>query len=186
MAGIGKLTLQISGSDVTASEELLSPADLSDVTPDPEVAERLAQIQEKQAGLLKTELGSTETTLWAGLIGGGVAVTRLVETNYGDFVADAFRYSGEAFMETAGAADADIPVIAVENGGGIRAGVANGVSVPKTGDGSAAVPGVIAVMALCCSAGAAAPACRKNPGKQADRPDARKYRENVDREEEMW
>lgn len=126
MAGIGKLTLQISGSDVTASEELLSPADLSDVTPDPEVAERLAQIQEKQAGLLKTELGSTETTLWAGLIGGGVAVTRLVETNYGDFVADAFRYSGEAFMETAGAADADIPVIAVENGGGIRAGVANG------------------------------------------------------------
>ena len=117
MAGVGKLTLQISGSDVTASEELLSPADVSDVTPDPEVAERLAQIQEKQAGLLKTELGSTETTLWAGLIGGGVAVTRLVETNYGDFVADAFRHSGEAFMETAGAADADIPVIAVENGG---------------------------------------------------------------------
>lgn len=161
MAGIGKLTLQISGSDVTASEELLSPADLSDVTPDPEVAERLAQIQEKQAGLLKTELGSTETTLWAGLIGGGVAVTRLVETNYGDFVADAFRYSGEAFMETAGAADADIPVIAVENGGGIRAGVANGVSVPKTGDGSTAVAGVIAVMALCCSAGAAAVMGRK-------------------------
>ena len=51
---------------------------------------------------------------------------------------------------------------------------ADAVSVPKTGDGSAAVPGVIAVMALCCSAGAAAPACRKNPGKQADRPDAGK------------
>ena len=126
MAGIGKLTLEISDEDVTATEELLSPADLSDVTPDAAVTERLAQIQDSQAGLLETTLGSTETTLWAGLIGGVVAVTRLVETNYGDLVTDAFRDAGETFMETAGGEDADLPVIAVENGGGIRAGVANG------------------------------------------------------------
>lgn len=125
MAGIGKLTLEISDTDVTAVEEQLTPADLADVTPDAEVAERLAQIQDSQADMLETTLGTTETTLWAGQIG-VVAVTRLVETNYGDLVADAFRDAGETFMETAGGEDADLPVIAVENGGGIRAGVANG------------------------------------------------------------
>lgn len=126
MGSIGKLTLRISGGDVTASEELLTPEELSDVTPDSEVSDRLAQIQEEQAEMLDTRIGSTNTTLWAGLIGGGVAVTRLVETNYGDFTADAFRDAAESFMETAGGADAELPVIAVENGGGIRAGIANG------------------------------------------------------------
>ena len=125
MAGIGKLTLEISDTDVTAVEERLTPADLADVTPDAEVTERLAQIQDSQADMLETTLGTTETTLWAGQIG-VVAVTRLVETNYGDLVADAFRDAGETFMKTAGGEDADLPVIAVENGGGIRAGVANG------------------------------------------------------------
>ena len=125
MEGIGKLTLEISDEDVTATEELLSPADLSDVTPDAAVTEKLAQIQDSQAALLETALGTTETTLWAGQIG-VVAITRLVETNYGDLVADAFRDAAESFMETAGGEDADLPVIAVENGGGIRAGVTNG------------------------------------------------------------
>lgn len=37
MAGIGKLTLKLNGEDVTAEEELLKPADLSDVVPDSEV-----------------------------------------------------------------------------------------------------------------------------------------------------
>ena len=126
MTGLGKLTLQVNGEDVTASEELLSPADLANVAPDEEVSAKLAQIQASQAELLEKELGTAETSLWAGLIGGGVAVTRLVETNYGDFTADAFRGAAETFMETAGGADMDLPVIAVENGGGIRAGVANG------------------------------------------------------------
>lgn len=126
MAGLGKLTLQVSGEDVTATEELLSPADLKDVAPDEEVSARLAQIQASQAELLERKIGIAETTLWAGLIGGGVAVTRLVETNYGDFTTDAFRGAAETFLTTVGGEDADLPVIAVENGGGIRAGVANG------------------------------------------------------------
>lgn len=57
MTGIGKLTLEISDEDVTATEELLSPADLSDVTPDAAVTERLAQIQDSQAGCLRQRWG---------------------------------------------------------------------------------------------------------------------------------
>lgn len=126
MSGVGKLTLTFSNEDTVASEELLSPADLSDVKPDSTVTDKLSEIEASQSALLNEETGSTETTLWAGLIGGGVAVTRLVETNYGDFTADAFRDAAETFMETAGKEDAAAPVIAVENGGGIRAGISNG------------------------------------------------------------
>ena len=54
-----------------------------------------------------------------------VALTRLVETNYGNFTADAFRSAAETYLQTLGT-DTDLPVIAVENGGGIRAMSPNG------------------------------------------------------------
>lgn len=125
MTGVGKLTLTIQENEVTASETLLGLGDLADVEPDSTVAGKLAEIQASQEGMLSETLGSTETTLWAGQIG-VVAITRLVETNYGDFAADAFRNAAETFMQTAGGEDANLPVIAAENGGGIRAGAANG------------------------------------------------------------
>lgn len=124
MAGIGKLTLEVRGDEVSASEELLGPADLADIVPDAAVAERLKQIKSSQSDLLGETVGTTETTLWAGQVG-VVALTRLVETNYGDFTADAFRSAAETYLQTLGT-DTDLPVIAVENGGGIRAMSPNG------------------------------------------------------------
>lgn len=124
MAGIGKLTLEVRGDEVSASEELLGPADLADIVPDAAVAERLKQIESSQSDLLGETVGTTETTLWAGQVG-VVALTRLVETNYGDFTADAFRSAAETYLQTLGT-NTDLPVIAVENGGGIRAMSPNG------------------------------------------------------------
>ncbi|EFE11226.1 5'-nucleotidase C-terminal domain-containing protein [Clostridium sp. M62/1] len=124
MAGIGKLTLEVRGDEVSASEELLGPADLADIVPDAAVAERLKQIESSQSDLLGETVSTTETTLWAGQVG-VVALTRLVETNYGDFTADAFRSAAETYLQTLGT-DTDLPVIAVENGGGIRAMSPNG------------------------------------------------------------
>lgn len=124
MAGIGKLTLEIRGNEVSASEELLGPSDLADVVPDAAVAEQLAQIESSQSELLRETVGKTDTTLWAGQVG-VVAVTRLVETNYGDLTADAFRSTAKTYLQTLGT-DTSLPVIAVENGGGIRAMSANG------------------------------------------------------------
>ncbi len=124
MAGIGKLTLEVRGDEVSASEELLGPADLADIVPDAAVAEWLKQIESSQSDLLGETVGTTETTLWAGQVG-VVALTRLVETNYGDFTADAFRSAAETYLQTLGT-DTDLPVIAVENGGGIRAMSPNG------------------------------------------------------------
>lgn len=124
MAGIGKLTLEIRGNEVSASEELLGPSDLADIVPDAAVAEQLAQIESSQSELLRETVGKTDTTLWAGQVG-VVAVTRLVETNYGDLTADAFRSAAKTYLQTLGT-DTSLPVIAVENGGGIRAMSANG------------------------------------------------------------
>ena len=124
MAGIGKLTLEIRGNEVSASEELLGPSDLADVVPDAAVAEQLAQIESSQSELLRETVVKTDTTLWSGQVG-VVAVTRLVETNYGDLTADAFRSAAKTYLQTLGT-DTSLPVIAVENGGGIRAMSANG------------------------------------------------------------
>ena len=124
MTGVGKLTLTVSGDEVSAEEQLLTPQDLTDITPDAAVAEQLTQIQDTQAELLNESVGTSETTLWAGQIG-VVAVTRLVETNYGDFTADAFRAAAESYVQTLGT-DTDLPIIAMENGGGIRAMSPNG------------------------------------------------------------
>lgn len=124
MAGIGKLTVTVGAGEVSASEELLGPSDLTDVPSSSTVAEQLVQIESSQAELLSETVGSTPTTLWAGQVG-VVAVTRLVETNYGDFTADAFRSAAETYLQALGT-DTDLPVIAVENGGGIRAMAPNG------------------------------------------------------------
>lgn len=124
MTGIGKLTLTVSGDDVSVSEELLGPADLANIPSVATVAEQISQIESSQSELLTEIVGSTPTTLWAGQVG-VVAVTRLVETNYGDFTADAFKSAAETYLQTLGT-DTDLPVIAVENGGGIRAMAPNG------------------------------------------------------------
>lgn len=54
-------------------------------------------------------------------------MTRLEETNFGDLSADAFREAAEDFTERTGTKEEkNLPVIAVENGGGIREAVRNG------------------------------------------------------------
>ncbi len=129
LAGVGKLTLTVNGEEVQATEELLDAKALANVSSDPEVTEKLAEIQASQTGLLNEKLGDAETTLWGGSIGSGsvgVAIARLVETNFGDLVADAFCDAAQTFMQTVDEEDAALPIIAAENGGGIRGGVTNG------------------------------------------------------------
>lgn len=122
MSAVGKLTVDVSDEGIELTEERLTPADLADVTPKAEVTEKLSEINESQQDILNESIGRTETTLWAGWIG-DVAPVRFVETNYGDFAADALRSAALDFLEDKGV---DMPVVAVENGGGIREAVPNG------------------------------------------------------------
>ena len=81
MAHVGKLTLEFNNREVTATEQLLSPADLSNIAPKAEVIQKLEEIEASQSDLLNKSIGNAETTLWAEQIG-VVAVTRVVETNW--------------------------------------------------------------------------------------------------------
>ena len=122
MSAVGKLTVDVTKEGVELTEELLTPSDLADVVPKAEVTEKLNEINESQQEILNESIGNTETTLWAGWIG-DVAPVRFVETYYGDFAADALRNAALNFLEDK---DVNLPVVAVENGGGIREAVPKG------------------------------------------------------------
>lgn len=121
-AAVGKLTLSFSPDGrVGASEELLDAAAVAAlVEPDPAVAAALEEAESSQAGLLEEPVGESTTTLWGGWIGASdiSAPARMVETNLGDLVCDAYLEAAGAFMAERGDG---APVVAVVNGGALRA-----------------------------------------------------------------
>ena len=127
LSAVGKLTVSVQpGQDPSLQEELLGVDAFQNIMPDPEVEQKLTEIGAEQEEMLNEEIGALSTTLWAGTIG-QVPPTRFVETNYGNLAADALADSAKALVrETGTAEDQGMPVIAVENGGGIRAAVTNG------------------------------------------------------------
>lgn len=125
LGAVGKLTLTF-GDDgsVTVCEELLDACATAElVEPAPAVTEGLAQITAEQEEILSIPVGVNPTTLWAGWID-NVAPTRAVETNFGDLVCDAYREAAETYLATTG--DESTPVVAVGNGGGVRAALPRG------------------------------------------------------------
>ena len=128
---VGQLELTFDEEGVKAQETLKTAADLVDVEPLATVENEIASINASQQELLNTPVAEFNTTLRAGNVG-VVAITRVVETNLGDLVADAFKQKGEEF------ANGSMPVVAVENGGGIREKMPNGTIT--RGDLMAAFP----------------------------------------------
>lgn len=127
LSAVGKLTVSVSeNSDPVVTEELLGIEDFAEVTPDAEVAAELEKITSEQNDSLQEVIGSTPTTLWAGWIG-NVPPTRFVETNYGDLAADAIAGAAKAMVQQNGTEEEkQMPVVGVENGGGIREMIPNG------------------------------------------------------------
>ncbi len=81
-----------------------------------EVENVLNGIQSEQKKILDEKLCVNDIPLWGDYICWDYAESRIVETAYGDFVTDAFAEYAREFAENNGI---DLPVIAVENGGGI-------------------------------------------------------------------
>ncbi len=76
----------------------------------------MTDIQVRQAAVEQELLCQTTAPLWGGYIYYDYVESRIVETAYGDFVTDAFVDSAKVFAANNGL---DLPVVAVENGGGI-------------------------------------------------------------------
>ncbi len=140
LGSVGKLTLKFAddGSVETAEELLDAEATAALVETDAAVDATLAQIVAEQEEILNVPVGGNPTTLWAGWIGDGAtaAPTRAVETNLGDVVCDAYRAACTLYLESVG--EEATPVVAVVNGGGIRAAIPRGMMV--RGDLVAAFP----------------------------------------------
>ncbi len=116
MAGVGILTLSFEEGLDDIAYSLKDITYFADIDGDAETAEKLEEISESQSVILDETIAELPVTLWGGNVG-SIAIARLVETNLGDLVADAFAYSASQYME---ANDLDMPLIAVENAGGIR------------------------------------------------------------------
>ncbi len=130
LSAMGHLTLTFSDGTVTASGEVIDAAEataysfegldeskqlaLSQLTDT--MTETLAEIRKSQSALLDEKLIYNETPVWGGNVYWDYSENRIVETAYGDLVTDAFAQVAGEFADVRGL---DLPVVAVENGGGI-------------------------------------------------------------------
>lgn len=122
-ANIGKVTVKVEQSgDVSAAENLLAAKDIS-VAPDADTAQKAAEISKEQSPLFNTVCGRTYTSLWSGTVN-NLNVSRLNETNLGDFIADAMKNSAKTML--IGTENSNVPVVSLENGGGVRSTIREG------------------------------------------------------------
>ena len=134
LAELGKVTLAFDAEDnLTVSSAPITYEEAQSVTPDSATAAKIASVNDSQESLLSTPVGTVTNSLWGGYIN-SIAEARMVETNLGNLTADAFRNAGIDFIEQAPGMDSlqNLPVIGMENGGGIRASWMNGTLT--TGD----------------------------------------------------
>lgn len=140
LAELGKLTLTFAADDTfTIDATRITYDEAQSVTPDPATAAKINEVNNSQESLLSVPVGTVTNSLWGGYIN-NIAEARIVETNLGDLTADAFRYAAIDFIDQASGMDdlKNVPVIGMENGGGIRASWMNGTLT--TGDLISAFP----------------------------------------------
>ncbi len=128
-ANLGKLTLTFTddeaGAKVSATGEVLDydaamsyPLTEAGEQKAQKTGETLAAIELQQKEILDEFLCKLDHPLFGGYVCHDYVESRVVETSYGDFVTDAFRHYAEEFVKQ-NDLQPEIPVIAVENGGGI-------------------------------------------------------------------
>ena len=101
---------------------LLSKAFFDNIPSDEKTADVIKTTLDEQNSLLDTVVSYSGTTLWGGKIN-GISEGRVHETNLGDYICDQMI---EKASENLGESHKDTPIVAVENGGGIRASVPMG------------------------------------------------------------
>lgn len=124
---IGRIKITLSEDKArveTVSGKLLSAAFVTrNYTPDAAVTGLANEITEANKELLAPVVGKTLTTLWGGTIN-SVNEARLYETNLGSLVADSMAW--QASLQLQGTDSENLPVVALQNGGGVRATIKAG------------------------------------------------------------
>ncbi len=123
-ANLGRIDIAVDATgEVKANENMISAANASTYTPDPTVKALATQINTSQAPIFAKVVGRINNSLWGGTVN-GESVGRLGETNLGDLVADAMADSGKSQIK--GTSYDGLPVISLENGGGVRDSIPEG------------------------------------------------------------
>ncbi|MCR5587695.1 MAG: 5'-nucleotidase C-terminal domain-containing protein [Lachnospiraceae bacterium] len=125
LENLGEVVMKYENDNVTIeSTELLNSEDLEDVKEDEQVLECYENISSTIDAETNAKIASTKHALWGTIATypGGRQECRFTETNLGDFITDIYRESGEELQENGALSGEykDLPVVAVENGGGIR------------------------------------------------------------------
>ena len=129
LTSVGKIVLTFAeDGPATAAAEQLDPVAVAEkgVAPEPATAEGLQAAVAEHEEYLSTELAPNPSTLWGGyLYTGDIAVpARIVQTNLGSFTCDAYLDAGLAYLREVGLEG--VPLVAVQNGGGVRASMPRG------------------------------------------------------------
>jgi len=123
-ANLGRIDISVDATGaVTANENMISAAAATAYTPDPTVKALATEINASQAPIFADVVGRTNSSLWGGTVN-GQSVARLGETNLGDLVADSMEDGGKSQIK--GTSFDGIPVVSLENGGGVRDSIPKG------------------------------------------------------------
>lgn len=129
LANVGRMKLHYNTETekVEIEGSLLSEEDCQDTTPDEAVSQRLEELEERFREQLQARVADTASTLWGGTIQ-NVSEGRVYETNLGNLIADSMLDAGEEIIHNGNVEERykDLPIVSVENGGGIRATIQKG------------------------------------------------------------
>lgn len=118
-ANVGKveLTVNAAGTVTAATDSLIScSAATTGFTADPAVKALADEINASQQPLFSKIVGRTDRLLFGPI--DGVSVPRLVETNMGNLITDAMADAAKTHISST--TYKSLPVVALENGGGVR------------------------------------------------------------------
>lgn len=129
LANVGKMKIHYNTETEKVEIEgvLLSEEDCQDITPDETVVKRLEELEERFQEQLQVRVADTASTLWGGTIL-NVAEGRVHEINLGNLIADSMLDAGEEIIHKGNVEERyrSLPIVSVENGGGIRATIHKG------------------------------------------------------------
>ena len=121
---IGRLDVYVENGQVTVEPSMLDAATINgQYEPLSAVTQVADEMMAAQEALLEPVIGKTTTTLWGGTVN-TINEARLGATNMGSLIADAMVASVKERITSGPYADA--PVVALENGGGVRATIQKG------------------------------------------------------------
>lgn len=123
LANLGKVTLTFKDGAVSASCELINKEAVEAGTTDETVSSLFNSLTEELKPVLEKVIGNTSTDLIANAAD-GTRICRIQETSMGDLVADSMVWGAKSLIS--GTAYENLPVVALENGGGVRANITAG------------------------------------------------------------